>query len=197
MCSSVLVRFFLAAFSLFVLHSCSSIKIQTGETPEEKNESTQEQARQFKIRWSADFERATELKKVELLLAHLQRMENWYQQLGDTLANRWREGNTGRGEPIPADEIRKLVDNSLQPHQPMLTAWDEMIEYGVKRIGELKYFAPDVIDRIDAIVDQFYKFSSVIRYPSGEYADYDQKMRMESQNFDAQLTDLQNWLKSQ
>lgn len=188
---------FLLLFGLVVLSGCSSIKIETGETPEERNESTQEQARQFRIRWSSDFERATELRKVELLLAHLQRMETWYQQLGDTLANRWREGNIGRGEPISSEEISKLVDNSLEPHLPLLNAWDEMIEYGVRRIGELKYFAPDVLTQIDALVDQFYKFSSVVRYPSDEFVDYDQKMRMAAQDFDGKMTELQNWLKTQ
>lgn len=189
--------FGLLLLGLVAFGGCSSIKIETGETPEEKNESTQEQARQFRVRWSSDFERASELRKVELLIAHVQRMENWYQQLGDTLTHRWQQGNIGRGEPISASEMSQIVENSLAPHKPMLNAWDEMIEYGVRRISELKYFAPDVLTQIDALVDQFYKFSSVVRYPSGEFVDYDQKIRIEAQDFDGKMTDLQTWLKTQ
>lgn len=173
-----------------LLFSCSSIKIETGQTREEAVESAETQAKQIRADWANRFERATPPDMARLLRRHIDSITARYIAYGFEVAAQWREGNAGRGEEVPDTEMREVVAVWTQTQEPILTAHEDNLEYGLERINETGYFDQKTLDLLQQLADHYYKVYSAVFYPSGTVEGYEatlDKMKHETESLGAQL----------
>lgn len=182
-----IVLFCLLPMSALLSIGCSAVKIETGQTAEEQQDSAEERARQYRIRWSTQFEKADQKYRVQLLLDHLTQIKGWYQGVGQDVATQWRDGNRGLGEDIPASEMRTRLENSLNARKEMIKAWDELVEYSLGRLKQDRYFDQSFLDDLKKAADLYYEVSSTVEFPSADVDTYDHAIRIAGVNFDEQV----------
>jgi hypothetical protein len=159
-----------------LLFSCSTIKIETGQTQEEAIQSAKAQARQIRSDWANQFQQAAPLEMAQLLSRHIDSVSTWYVAYGFEVATQWREGNTGRGENVPDREMREVVAVWTEKQQPILAAYEDNLEYGLEQIKETGYFGQDFFDLLSEFADQYYKVYSAVFYPSGSVEEYEETL---------------------
>jgi hypothetical protein len=159
-----------------LLFSCSSIKIETGRTPEEAVESAEVRAKQIRSDWANRFQQATPLEMARLVSHHVDSVSSWYVAFGFEVVKQWHEGNTGRGENVPDREMREVVAVWTEKQQPILAAYEDNLEYGLEQIKETGYFGQDFFDLLSEFADQYYKVYSAVFYPSGSVEEYEETL---------------------
>jgi hypothetical protein len=166
----------LAFVLLLALVACSSVTIQTGQTEEQEQESRERQASDIRSDWSSQFESVSDVRKVVMLQTFIDSVAAAYFRYGSDLAHQWYQGNEGRGEAVPASEMRQMVDSWLDSNQPLLQGYEDIIEYGWARLQDIRFFDETTERLLQASVDNYYDVYSVVFYPSGMLRDYEEKL---------------------
>jgi len=173
---------------LLMLGACSSIKIETGATPEEKGAVADRQASDLRTTWTANFSRASRYQKADLLKAHIDSTSERLYGLGGQFAREWRKGNEGRGQTIPADEMRQVFENSVASQRSILKAWEDNLEYGWEWVRDSGQFNQTMYDLYEQMVDEYYEAYSGVFYPESTVEAYEDR-NAESQTRMRNLSD--------
>ena len=107
-----------------------------------------------------------------------------YFRFGSDLANQWYQGNEGRGEDVPASEMRQMIDGWLDSNQPLLQGYEDVVEYGWERLKEIGFFDGRTEDLLQESMDNYYEVYSAVFYPTGVLRDYEE--RLERLRFDTE-----------
>ncbi len=159
-----------------LLFSCSAIKIETGQTRQEALQSAEVRAKQIRSDWAIRFQQATPLEMVRLLAQHVDSISAWYVAFGFEVAAQWREGNAGRGQNVPDREMREVVAVWTGEQQPIMTAYEDNLEYGLEQIKNTRHFNRYLLDLLTEFADQYYKVYSAVFYPAGSVEEYEETL---------------------
>jgi len=152
---------------------CGAVRIETGATPEEKKATATGRAREVRSSFAAGFDRLDELGRADMLKTHIDSSSSRLVNMGRHFASEWRRGNDGRGSVIPADEMRRVFENSTAADQPIFKAWEDNMEYGWSYIQDSSRFDDRAVGLFGDLVDQYYGVYSAVMYPTGTAGDYE------------------------
>jgi hypothetical protein len=152
------------------------VNIETGQTPEEAEQSSEVRAKGVRSEWSNRFESVSTVEKAAMLQTFVDSVSATYFRFGRNIADQWREGNEGRGTDVSAEEMQKMVDNWTAADQPVLQSYEDVVEYGLRRIRETAFFPEATQELIKESVDQFYDVYSAVFYPSDNVRQYESRL---------------------
>ena len=153
------------------------VNIETGpESKEQRTETSELRARDFRVSWVNRFNPAPPIEKAILLKSLLDSVSVRYLNYGDRVADEWNRGNIGRGEPVPDTEMRQVVSAWNETEQPLLDAYEETVEYSIGKIKEAAFFDGEVVELFQENIELFYEIRSGIFYPAGTIKDYDYRL---------------------
>jgi len=168
------------------------ISIETGQTPEEAVASSEARAGHIRSQWANRLNSATPREMADMLLDHVRDVTDRYLAYGADVASRWREGSSGRGQDISASEMREFVAAWIEAEKPLLTAWEENLEYGLERIVESGFYDETSRNLFQRLVDSYYDVYSVVFFPSSTAVDYESKLYRVKFERDRAIEDLEN-----
>ena len=155
-----------------VLAGCSAVSIETGSTPEEVTARADRRASSLRSTWARGFDQADEIAKADLLKRHIDSSAARFFYLGRQFAYEWERGNDGRGQPIPAEEMRQVIENSIAREEPILRAWEDNLEYGWAYVRDSSRFDDPVKNLFGDMVDHYYRVYSVVFFPIDDVREY-------------------------
>ena len=165
-----MMRFFKNLFFLTVVIAATSgcVKIETGATVEEATESNEVRAKQIRSQWADRLSRVNGDKERAIILKeHIDSVSAVYIRYGFNVANEWRKGNEGRGKVIEASEMRLVVDAWVKTQRPILMAYEDNMEYGIRLVRDSKSSEPlpsEAHNLLDSLANQYYNTYSVVFY---------------------------------
>jgi len=170
------LRFIIIFFIIaFLLASCG-IKIETGQTKEEAKASSRITANKIKSDWARLIDSASPSEVGFHLKNHLDNISSKMIEYGFGLADKWREGNQGRGEPIPDSEMRTVIENWVTGDKQIINAWEDNTDYARRRLTEDGFYTLKTIDYFDEMIEQFNAVYSAVLYPVGDVDKYEDRL---------------------
>lgn len=151
---------------------CAGIKVETGRTADEEVAASETQASDMRRNFAQAFDAANEINRALLLKQHIDTVCSRLVSIGQQFAGEWRNGNQGRGQEIPADEMRQVIDNSITRDKPILKAWEDNLEYGWEYVRDSSRFDDQVIRVFDSMVQQYYSTYSAVFFPDSDVVEY-------------------------
>ncbi len=167
---------FMICIGLMALLGCSSIQINSG-TEEQRSESKSDEASMVRREWQAEVLGADPPQVMLLTMERVKRFARQLNRLSESIVEKWQEGNAGRGEEIPASEMRRLVDAWLDKERDVLDAWDDIIEDGLQRVRDSRYFDQPMIEGLKDLRADYEQLYSVVLVPNGDIVDYQQSIQ--------------------
>jgi hypothetical protein len=156
--------------------SVGCVKIETGRTPEEARESADVRAKTIRGEWASRLMDKTPPQIADLVAGLISSVTRQYLDYGGKVAEQWREATAGRGQEVSAEEMRRVVSAWTKSEQPILTANEDNIEYGVQRLRETGHLNSDGVDLLDRIVAEYYNTYTAVFLPAGKVDDYETRM---------------------
>ncbi|HQL23884.1 MAG TPA: hypothetical protein PKY95_05645 [candidate division Zixibacteria bacterium] len=151
---------------------CGAVRIETGATPEEETARSESQASALRRTWAQTFDQADRLRRADLLKTHLDSTSARLILVGRQFAGEWRDGNRGRGQVIPAEEFRRVIDNSIAKDRPILQAWEDNLEYGWEWVRDSSRFDSGRIGLFEEFVRHYYDVYSAVFLPQADAETY-------------------------
>jgi len=164
--------------TLGFFNSGCGIKIETGQTTEEAVASSETKARDIRSRWARKLERSAQEDIGYLLKEHIDSTAVVLMNYGWKLAEKWHEGNRGRGELIPDHEMREIIDAWTYRERPILKAWEDNIEYAWDIIRDSGLYDQHQMKTIKEFIEQYYHVFSIVMYPNGTVESYEDNLRI-------------------
>lgn len=165
------------ATAAIIAAGCSSIRIETGQTPEEAAAGAESQASEVRRTFARAFDGATgEQVKAAMLKQLIDTSAARLITVGRSFAREWEAGNEGRGQVISADDFRQIIQNSIAKDQPILQAWEDNIEYGWEYVRDSSRFDERVKGKMRDLVDQYYGVYSAVFYPKTDVVEYREEL---------------------
>lgn len=160
-----------------MLSYCScGVKFETGQTPEEAKASSQVTVNKIKSDWAILINGSTHREVGFHLRTYLNNISNNFVEYGFRLAEKWREGNEGRGEPIPDNEMRSVIESWIAKDKPILRAWEENIDYAHNRMIEDGFYSQETMSLFDNMIDQFNEIYNAVIFPIGDVDKYEDQL---------------------
>jgi hypothetical protein len=154
-----------------LLTAPACVKIEKG-TPAEATETSEMRASNARSDWANRILDATPVGVVELLVQHVEGVTRSYVDFGHEIADEWESGERGRGEPLPAAEIRRLITAWTEPEQPILKANDDNLEFAYMTARESAYFDASTLEALSRLVGGYYGVYDAVFLPSGTREEY-------------------------
>ena len=173
------------AMASLIVTSC--VKIETGQTPDEAKASSEARASQIRSEFALQMRGATPPDIAALMATHFERVTGAYFQFGNEVIKQWEEGEKGRGQAIDGAEMRKFVTAWTDGQQPILTAYDDNLEYAFAQLEQSQYFRESFLHEVQALVDKYYEAYSVVFLPTGSLDDYKYKLDQERYSAENQV----------
>jgi hypothetical protein len=108
-----------------------------------------------------------------MLIDYFRRVGGGLVQFGRDISNQWRQGEQGRGETIEASEMREQVRRWTTSEKPILRAWEENLEFGLRRLREQHYYGERAMTSLREMVDYYYDAYSEVVFPNGTREEYE------------------------
>jgi hypothetical protein len=178
-----------------VLGGCSSLKIETGQTREEAVDSSRERSSRIRSQWAQQVDAAPPVERVELLITLVEGVTDQYFNFGNEVKYRWQEAEDGRGEEVPASEMRTMIEAWSETQKPILDANDDNLEYTRRRIRETQLFDSDFDERIDGLCDKYYEVYSTVFFPTADLQQYRDDLAQRQIELDQEINLTQDALK--
>ncbi|MBU8934688.1 MAG: hypothetical protein KOO62_11885 [candidate division Zixibacteria bacterium] len=153
------------------------VRIETGQTNEEAVASSETRARGIRSNWARRVDNTAPGEVANLLRNYVDSTSGSLLDYGWRLEERWLEGNAGRGEAIPDNEIHEVIDSWIGRERPILKAWEDNIEYTWELIRQQAYYDERQMNAIQGVIDQYYSVYSGVMYPNGTVEDYGDWLR--------------------
>lgn len=162
-------------FGLLNISGC--VKIETGpETAEQRTETSELRARDFKVNWVSRFGRISQIQKADQLHTLIDSVSMKYFYYARQVADQWRQGNTGRGTQVPDSEMREMVSRWNESEVPLLDAYEEVVEYSIRDLNDSAFFNESVLKQFRENIELFYEIRNKVFYPSGTVEEYELKI---------------------
>ena len=191
------MKFSYAAFilaALFLAVSSCGLKIETGQTVDEATESNQQRASRIRSNWAEQLRNKPPMTMAGLVKTHIDSVSAMYLRYGYRIVGEWQLGNEGRGEPVDASEMRQVVDSWVAAEKPILKAYEDNLEYGLRLVRDSRHYDQSTMDLFDQLARAFYDCHSVVFYPNRnvetyeeELIDIERKIRQLSQELERKL----------
>ena len=156
------------------------IKIETGATVEEATESNEVRAKQIRSQWAERLYRVNgDRERAIILKEHIDSVSAVYIRYGLSVAEEWRKGNMGRGQVIEASEMRLVVDAWVKTQRPILMAYEDNMEYGIRLVKDSKSSEPlplQAYSLLDSMANQYYNTYSAVFYPNNNVEIYEEEL---------------------
>lgn len=175
---STRVPTFLFVLSLLLasVFGCAGVKIETGQTEREAELEVNDRASRLRREWAAKINTLNAKRTAIELTSYVNSVCTRYLKFGDDVASRWHEASAGRGEEVGAKEMLDFVQAWTAKEKPLLVAYTDNIEYASNKIKAAGELAPDDIDRIDELVDLYYRVYNAAFYPNNNVDSYEQDL---------------------
>ncbi len=171
------VHIFFCFLMAAILLACScGVKFETGQTPDEAQASSKVTANDIKSDWARLINASSSRDVGFHLKNHLENISGSFIKYGFMLAEKWREGNEGRGEEIPVSEMRTVIENWITNDKLILDAWEDNIDFARTRMIEDGFYPSETISLFDDMVEQFNEIYNVILYPTGGVDNYEDQI---------------------
>lgn len=179
-----------------VLSGCSSIHIQTGpQTNAEAAQSSADRGSQFRSEWMNRLGRANVIDQGAMLATFIDSTSARYIRYGYRVADTWRSESDRVGVDVPVEEIRRMLDRTLETEGPLLEAYEDVLEYGINQISEARYFDSRTEELLAAHRDQFLEVYSAVFYPNGNWEDFESTLQRMQQRIEDTSRDLKDQLR--
>ncbi|MCH7948447.1 MAG: hypothetical protein IIC66_11675 [candidate division Zixibacteria bacterium] len=129
-----------------------------------------------------------------LVKTHIDSVSAMYLRYGYRIVGEWQQGNEGRGEPVDASEMRQVVNSWVAAEKPILKAYEDNLEYGLRLIRDSRHYDQNTMDLFDQLAQAFYDCHSVVFYPNrnvetyeNELIDTERRIRQLSQELERKL----------
>ena len=129
-----------------------------------------------------------------LVKTHIDSVSAMYLRYGYRIVGEWQQGNEGRGEPVDASEMRQVVDSWVAAEKPILKAYEDNLEYGLRLVRDSRHYDQSTMDLFDQLARAFYDCHSVVFYPNrnvetyeNELIDTERRIRQLSQELERKL----------
>ena len=156
------------------------IKIQTGATAEEAAESNEVRAKRIRSQWADRLSRVNgDQERAIILKEHVDSVSAVYIRYGFSVAGEWRKGNEGRGKVVEAAEMRQVVDAWVKTQRPILMAYEDNMEYGIRLVRDSKSSEPlprEAYGLLDSLANQYYNTYSAVFYPNNTVEFYEEEL---------------------
>ncbi len=157
----------------------SCVKIETGQTAEEAKASAETQGSNIRADWAKQMQGATQPQIAQLIGNHFDYVTTQYFNFSNELVKQWEAGEKGRGRPIDGSEMRQFVTAWTGSQQPVLSAFDDNLEYAYGQLKQGHYFDDAFMSEVKNLVDEYYEVYSVVFLPNGSLDDYKYKVDQE------------------
>ncbi len=178
----------------FLAVSTCGLKIETGQTVDEATESNQQRASRIRSNWAEQLRNKPPMTMAGLVKTHIDSVSAMYLRYGYQIVDQWQQGNEGRGQPVDASEMRDVVNRWVVAEKPILKAYEDNLEYGLRLIRDSRHYDQSTMDLFDQFARAFYDCHSVIFYPNrnvetyeNELIDTERRIRQLSQELDRKL----------
>ncbi|MFH1687954.1 MAG: hypothetical protein ABIE70_10610 [bacterium] len=148
------------------------VKIQTGQTEQEAQESAAQRAQGLKAQWADRLQRTAPQDTPEVYLEYFEQVSSTLQEYGQTVLEQWRQGETAGDTTIQAGELRQVIDQWLTNQRHILRAWEDNLEYGRQYIEDLRRFDKPLMAELGTLLDLYYDIYSQVLLPDGTSYDY-------------------------
>jgi len=186
-------RIFTVALGLIFVIGCSSVRIQTGPPSDrEATQSSEERGQGLRSQWADELSRARPLDKIWMVRQNIDSTGALLIRIGRQISEQWSQGEIGRGVEITAEEIRVVIENSVRTDQPLLDAYDDMVDYGVNEVRHTNFFDQETMGYLIALRDHYDKTHGEVLYPSMSRVGYDdnlEALQLEAEKLSARLKD--------
>lgn len=163
------------ATSCLVISSCG-IKIETGQTVDEATDSNEQRASRIRGSWAEQLRNQSPMTMARMVKTHIDSVSAMYIRYGLQIVDQWQQGSEGRGQAVEASEMRKVVDGWLAAEKPILRAYEDNLEYGLRLIRDSRHYDQSVIDQFDQLARGFYDCHSVVFYPNNSVEIYEEEL---------------------
>ncbi len=165
------------AFALLVtLWHGGCVKVETGATVEEATQSSEDTAGRIRREWASRIKQVSPPEAAALLVDHYDRVTALYLRYGQDMVEQWREGEQGRGQPIPATEMWEKIDQWTLTQRPILTAYDDNLEFAYRELSTSGLFNDDFLQMLRNLVDEYYVVYSAVFLPMGTVDEYEHRL---------------------
>ena len=149
-----------------------NIETSSGGT-EQRADLSSQTASDMRSEWASRLAGVDTRGKALLLTSHIERVSRVLDNYSEQIADRWREGNQGRGQEIPDSEMRGIVTASIEGERPVLQAYEDMIEYAYRQIREADQFEAETMAEMKTMIDHYYELYSLVFFPTGSVSEYE------------------------
>lgn len=177
--------------TLLTLMACSSVRIQTGPpTEKQATAASEDRGQGMRSKWADQLGRAKPMDKMWMVRQLIDSTDALLIRIGRQISRQWNEGEVGRGSEIAPDEMRGVIDASLKTDQPMLDAYDEMVDYGIEEVRLTRFFDEQTMGLLMKLRDHYDRVHGEVLFPSVGRVDYDDSLhdlKYQAEDLSAQL----------
>ncbi len=173
------MKFSYAAFvmvALFLAVSSCGLKIETGQTVDEATESNQQRAGRIRSNWAEQLRNKPPMTMAELVKTHIDSVSAMYLRYGYKIVGEWQQGNEGRGQAVDASEMRQVVNSWVVAEKPILKAYEDNLEYGLRLVRDSRHYDQSTMDLFDQLARAYYDCHSVVFYPNQNVEFYEEEL---------------------
>jgi uncharacterized protein YceK len=178
---------------LVLMTGCSSIKIQTGPPSDaQATQSSEVKGQGMRSQWADQLSRAKPMDKMWMVREYIDSTGSLLIRVGSQISDQWSQGEIGRGQEIPADEMRAVIEASVRTDLPLLEAYDDMVDYGVNEVRHTNFFDEETMQYLLNLRAHYDKTHGEVLYPSMSRLDYEENLRTlrsEAERLSARLKD--------
>ena len=162
--------------ALFLAVSSCGLKIETGQTVDEATESNQQRAGRIRSNWAEQLRNKPPTTMAGLVKTHIDSVSAMYLRYGYQIVDQWQQGNEGRGEPVAASEMRQVVNSWVVAEKPILKAYEDNLEYGLRLVRDSRHYDQSTMDLFDQLARAYYDCHSVVFYPNRNVETYENEL---------------------
>jgi hypothetical protein len=167
------LRTTIVLFGIASIVACSAVRIETGQTREEAVESSEDLARGIRAEWATRIKSVSPTEIAALEADLIGQVVDIYVGFGRRVAEQWHEAESGRGEVVAAEEMRKMIDLWVEREWPILKAREDNIEYGADRLREDGIVSESALEAVNKLVLHMYEVYNAVFFPMGTLSDYE------------------------
>ncbi len=160
----------------FLAVSTCGLKIETGQTVDEATESNQQRAGRIRSNWAEELRNKPPATMAGLVKTHIDSVSAMYLRYGYRIVDQWQQGNQGRGQPVDASEMRKVVNSWVVAEKPILKAYEDNLEYGLRLVRDSRHYDQNTMDLFDQLARAYYDCHSVVFYPNNNVDTYEEEL---------------------
>ena len=163
------------AIGFLAVSSCG-IKIETGQTVDEATESNQQRASRIRSSWAEQLRNKPPMTMAGLVKTHIDSVSAMYLRYGYQIVDQWQQGNEGRGQPVDASEMREVVNRWVVAEKPILKAYEDNLEYGLRLVRDSRHYSQSTMELFDKLARAYYDCHSVVFYPNHDAETYEEEL---------------------